>query len=189
MNNTILILIALLWIILLILFTLQSNQWFKTLRLLTSEQHKQIRAFLEKNEKSQQIEGFKTMLPLRIQASERLVLFLERLQPQQLISRHLAESILAQDLAQQLLRTIREEFDYNLSQQLFVSDMAWQTIRAAKEEMIQLIHLSVGQLQPDAPKADLAAMLYQSEPKLIEQAIGQIRNDLNQLTLQKPSTN
>lgn len=129
-------------------------------------------------------EGFKTMLPLRIQAGERMVLFLERLQPQQLINRYFQEGgTQAGVFSQVMLRGIREEFEYNLSQQLFLSDTAWQLTKAANEEVIQLIHLCKNTLDDDSPAHLLATELLQHEPGLIGKAIGQIKNDLDKLTL------
>ncbi len=130
-----------------------------------------------------QAEGFKTMLPLRIQAAERVVLFLERLQPQQLIGRHLEEGQSADLFLASMLRGIREEFDYNLSQQLFLSDAAWQLTKAAKEQVIQMIHLSRADLPQDASAASLATAMMSGETAFIDQAIRHIRDELNRITL------
>lgn len=175
------ILIAL-WFSALIFFYFLSSQWIQSLKNLLQHQNQQLLSVLNSQKEHINVEGFKTMLPLRIQASERLVLFLERLQPQLLVARYLPESLMAADMAPFMLKGIREEFDYNLSQQLFISDTSWQLTKAAKEEIIQLIYLSLSQLPAEADKNSLAGLMLEAEVQLIEKAIQQLRNDLNNLT-------
>ena len=126
------------------------------------------------------IEVLKLLLPLRIQASERLVLLLERMQPRLLISRHIQNPLSALALAQNMLSNIREEFEHNLSQQLYVSDTAWQMVKTSKEEVVQLIHLTLSNIKPDADAADFAKdLLSQEAPELIDHAIRRLRDELN----------
>jgi len=176
------ILIIVLWFSFIGFFIFQSRQWILSLKQMLHNQSEQLGLVIAATKADQKIEGFKMMLPLRIQASERLVLFLERLQPQLIISRHMNESTLAIELAQQMLRGIREEFDYNLSQQLFISDTAWQMTKAAKEEAIQLIHLSLNKLDKEADKTQLASLMLEADIQLIEKAIQLLRDDINQMT-------
>jgi len=176
------ILIIVLWFSFIGFFIYQSRQWILSLKQLLQNQNEQLKVVIKASKVDQKTEGFKVMLPLRIQASERLVLFLERLQPQLITSRHMNESTYALDLAQQMLRGIREEFDYNLSQQLFISDTAWQLTKAAKEEVIQMIHINLNKLDKEADKTQLASLMLESEIQLIERAIQLLRDDLNQMT-------
>jgi hypothetical protein len=85
-------------------------------------------------------EQMKIILPLRLQACERFVLYLERIHPQNLLLRLSQAAPTAPDLQVQMIRTIREEFEYNLSQQLYISPTTWELIRNAKEEMISLVN-------------------------------------------------
>ncbi len=82
----------------------------------------------------------KIILPLRLQAYERFVLFLERIHPSNLILRLNNSEMTRAQLQSMLVRTIRDEFEYNLSQQLYISGHAWELIKNAKEEMITLIN-------------------------------------------------
>jgi len=83
----------------------------------------------------------KTVTPLRLQAYERLILFLERTRFENLILRNLPQSSDAKHLQRNILADIRNEFSHNLSQQLYVSSEAWTAISAAKEQMIRMLNL------------------------------------------------
>ncbi|HQO50498.1 MAG TPA: hypothetical protein PK939_08715 [Bacteroidales bacterium] len=160
----------------------QSWQWTRFGNNLLKSQSQQTDRLMQAMAEGNQKEGFKMMLPLRIQAGERVVLFLERLQPQQLIGRHINEGIDVEMFVISMLRSIKEEFEYNLSQQLFLTDAAWQLTKAAREEVIQLIHLSKAQMEENSTVTDLATTIISAEIKLIDAAIHQIKEDLNKLT-------
>lgn len=78
-------------------------------------------------------------LPLRLQAYERMVLFLERITPTKLIVRVNPTSNNENDYESLLIANIEQEFEHNLSQQIYVSDDCWNIILAAKNATIQLI--------------------------------------------------
>lgn len=86
-------------------------------------------------QKSMQKEAF----PLRLQAYERMALFLERISPSKLITRVNPTSSNKEDYESLLIATIEQEFEHNLSQQIYVSDECWNVIRGAKNATIQLI--------------------------------------------------
>ena len=90
------------------------------------------------------------ILPLKLQAYERLVLYLERISPNNLIMRSLGPGMNAGLLHGECLRAIREEFNHNLSQQIYVSEDGWELSKRAKEEVIKLLNLSMEDLKPDA---------------------------------------
>ncbi len=78
-------------------------------------------------------------MPIRLQAYERMVLFLERISPNKLLIR---VSPLSEDKDQYenlLIQSIEQEYEHNLSQQIYVSDDCWNTINTAKNATIQLI--------------------------------------------------
>lgn len=78
-------------------------------------------------------------LPIRLQAYERMVLFLERISPNKLITRVKPNSSDKNSYESLLIATIEQEFEHNLSQQIYVSDECWNIINAAKNATIQLI--------------------------------------------------
>jgi len=80
-----------------------------------------------------------TAMPLRLQAYERMALFLERITPAKLIVRVQPTSSNKEDYETLLVANIEQEFEHNLSQQIYVSDECWSIINAAKNATIQLI--------------------------------------------------
>ncbi|MDX9751716.1 MAG: hypothetical protein RBT71_11590, partial [Flavobacteriales bacterium] len=90
-------------------------------------------------------------LPLRLQAYERLTLFLERMQPGALVLRVHQSNMSAGTLHAQLVATIREEFEHNVTQQVYVGDAVWEKVRQVKEEMIRLVNLSFDPIAADRP--------------------------------------
>lgn len=101
----------------------------------------------------------KEISPLRMRAYERLALLLERTTPEHLLmDKNLMEMSLTQ-LQQQLLYTIRQEYDHNLSQQIYVSDEAWQLIVNAKEQMLVFVTRIAQQLPAGSSTLDYAKAL------------------------------
>ncbi|WP_299886298.1 hypothetical protein [uncultured Lacinutrix sp.] len=78
-------------------------------------------------------------LPQRLQAYERLSLFLERINPNKLLLRVAPASTNKNDYETLLINTIENEFDHNLSQQIYLSDSCWSIINASKNATVQLI--------------------------------------------------
>ncbi|NNC68291.1 MAG: hypothetical protein EX254_02395 [Flavobacteriaceae bacterium] len=78
-------------------------------------------------------------MPLRLQAYERMALFLERITPSKLLIRVQPTSSNKEDYESLLVANIEQEFEHNLSQQIYVSDECWNIITAAKNATIQLI--------------------------------------------------
>ena len=81
----------------------------------------------------------KESLPIRLQAYERLTLFLERISPQNLLKRVSPISQEVEDYKSLLTQTVEQEYEHNLSQQIYVSDPCWRIVSAAKNSTIQTI--------------------------------------------------
>lgn len=77
--------------------------------------------------------------PLRLQAYERMTLFLERISPGSLLIRIKPVGDNQEDYASLLTSTIEQEFEHNLAQQIYVSNECWNVIRAAKNATINTI--------------------------------------------------
>ena len=101
------------------------------------------------------------VLPIRLQAYERVVLFLERISPHNLILRVNNPLFKVMDFQQQFLLEIREEFNHNLSQQVYMTDEAWDVTRNAMEEIIGIINTSAQQLSPEDPGIELAKKIFE----------------------------
>lgn len=78
-------------------------------------------------------------MPLRLQAYERMAIFLERITPSKLLIRVVPTSSNKEDYEALIIASIEQEFEHNLSQQIYVSDDCWNIITAAKNATIQLI--------------------------------------------------
>lgn len=104
----------------------------------------------------------KTITPLRLQSYERLVLFLERVSPENLVIRMHKNGMSGKLMHSELLKTIRSEFEHNLSQQVYVSNGAWDLVKQSKEETIKLINLSASQVNDDATGMDLSQAILQN---------------------------
>jgi hypothetical protein len=98
----------------------------------------------------------KVTLPLRLQAYERLTLFLERISPESLIVRVNKAGMSAQKLQTALLESIRAEWEHNLSQQLYVSHEAWELVKNAKGNVIKLINVCAEKVGPNEPSIQLS---------------------------------
>jgi hypothetical protein len=106
-------------------------------------------------------ETTKTLLPIRLQAYERMALFLERISPNNLLIRLNGQTPNVLSFQQLMLSEIREEFSHNLSQQVYMSDEAWTTVKNAMNETVALINLSAKDLSPDAPAIELSKRVFE----------------------------
>lgn len=92
---------------------------------------------------------------LRLQACERLVLFIERIHPRQLVPRVYQPGMTVSELQSVLIFNIRAEFEHNLSQQIYVTPKVWNTVRSVKEQELNMINQIAQQLKPDEPAKEL----------------------------------
>lgn len=83
------------------------------------------------------------LVPLRLQAYERAVLFLDRINPGELVLRVHKSHMDARTLHRELLTTIKEEYGHNVSQQLYMSEDAWARVRQASEETKRLMNVAM----------------------------------------------
>ncbi len=105
-------------------------------------------------------------LPLRLQAYERFSLFLERIAPGPLVMRVHKSNMTSRALHSELVATIREEFEHNVTQQIYVGDKAWSKIKQAKEETIRLINLSYEQTGDVQQGTELSRRIFENVSKL-----------------------
>ncbi|MCE2495734.1 MAG: hypothetical protein J4F31_04000 [Flavobacteriales bacterium] len=107
------------------------------------------------------LDSRRNSLPIRLQAYERLALFLERIQPANLMVRIKTNRMNVSGYQAILLQTIRTEYEYNLSQQIYVSNDAWSMIKGAKDATVNLINQAAKNLNPDASAEDLRELVLQ----------------------------
>jgi len=123
-----------------------------------------VRSFLNKQleEVRYQIKqkGQETALPIRLQAYERVCLLLERVSPDNLIPRLNNAEYSAGQFRQILLTEVREEFNHNLSQQVYMSDEAWSYIKSAVEDTLSMINEAGNSVDPEEKSLALAKKIF-----------------------------
>lgn len=84
----------------------------------------------------------KDTLPLRLQAYERMALYMERINPSQLLIRITPISDDKNEYANYVIAQVEQEFEHNLAQQIYISDECWSIITTAKNATIQMMRLA-----------------------------------------------
>lgn len=84
----------------------------------------------------------KDTLPLRLQAYERLTLFMERINPNQLLIRITPISNDKNEYANYVIAQVEQEFEHNITQQIYITNECWSIIATAKNATIQMIRLA-----------------------------------------------
>jgi hypothetical protein len=111
-------------------------------------------------------ESRSAIIPLRLQAYERMLLFLERISPSNIVMRLHHSGTTAQQLHGEILKTIRAEYEHNLSQQLYLSAGAWEMIKTAKEETVKLINVTAEKMPASASGYDYGQALIEISSKI-----------------------
>jgi hypothetical protein len=119
-----------------------------------------IRKFIDNETKKRVFEqatrNQEMITPVRLQAYERLALFLERISPEFLIMRTNQPGMSSKQLQQELLSVIRSEFEHNLSQQIYVSAKAWEMVKNCRGNLTKIINSSMEVIKPDSPSINLS---------------------------------
>lgn len=114
--------------------------------------------FNKKEKEPVKHEGFMSA-PLQLQAYERLVILVERISIPSLVSRTNISELSAKQMQVILLENIKQEFDYNASQQIYVTPIAWDAVRNLKEENMIIINRVASFLPAEAKAGDLNRQL------------------------------
>jgi len=127
----------------------------------------------------------KLIVPIRLRAYERLILFLERISPDNLIMRVNNADFMAKDLEKALTDAIRAEFDHNLSQQLYVSPQAWDAVKSARANLLNIISTAMDEISPNSPGIILSrkilVKLVEHEVNPVTPAIDFLKGEVNML--------
>ncbi len=99
---------------------------------------------------------FAHLVPLRLQAYERLIIYIERIGLESLLTRVDPQGKNVRIFQQQLTAEVREEYSHNIAQQLYIKSETWEEVATAKERVIALINQVAKSLPPDAPAIELA---------------------------------
>ncbi len=125
------------------------------------------------------------ILPARLQAYERVSLLLERISPNNLIIRVNDPSFTVAQLHQSLLAAIREEYNHNLSQQVYMSDQAWDLVKQAMEDINTMVNRASEKVVPDAKGVELAKAIFDEIIQLnqdpVRNALVFVKSEIRQL--------
>jgi hypothetical protein len=132
--------------------------YFGLNRYFAAQTEKLNRDWMEKKEKD--------FLPIQTQAYERLILFLERIHPERLVFRVNKPGMSARLMQAEILKLIREEFDHNLAQQLYISNDAWNAVKAAREETFKILNHAAEKTDSNASSFDFSTAIIETVDKL-----------------------
>jgi hypothetical protein len=141
-----------------------------------------VRSFIQKDIDLKKLEirgrSIETFLPNRLHAFERMTLFLERMTPQNLLVRINTGSVPAKEFLQLLLAEVRNEYNHNVSQQIYISEEVWELIKNAKEDLIVTINDSANEMDEGSSSLDLSKKIFE---KTINKTVDPIAHALSEL--------
>ncbi|WP_316823182.1 hypothetical protein [Pedobacter gandavensis] len=125
------------------------------------------------------------LFSLRLQAHERLIVFVERINPSNLFLRLYVPGISAQELQALVLNEIRAEYQHNVTQQLYVSEIIWKVIRKLKDDTLAMVNQGVQGLPESARGMDLSRKVLQHMAEIADNpydlTLDLIKKDIHQL--------
>lgn len=101
----------------------------------------------------------KSALPIRMQAYERMAMFLERITLDRLLVRLPVKKMTVEQYRHLLVDIIRQEFEHNLSQQIYISENSWRLVVRAKSTTVTLINNAAAELKEEDKAIDLSKKL------------------------------
>ena len=148
-----------------------------------------LKPYLDRSEKLQLIELKKTVnsqtLPLRLQAYERVVLFIERINPSNLLIRLNNPDYSAAELYMLIVAELRNEYQHNVTQQIYVSAGTWAIVKQLKEQTLATVNNAIKALPENATGLELSrtilAQVSQAENNPFDTGLSLIRKELDEL--------
>lgn len=141
-----------------------------------------VRMFIQKEVDMRKLEvrsrSIELVLPNRLQAYERMALFLERISPQNLLVRLSTTGMTSKEFHQLLLSEIRNEYNHNVAQQVYMSENMWNLIKNAKEDLILNINDAAGEMKLESTSLDLSRKIFE---KAINKQVDPIAHALTEL--------
>ena len=130
-----------------------------------------------------QKEAQNKVLPTRLQAYERLTLLLERIDPNKLLIRVKPTSSEIEKYEELLIKNIEQEFDHNVTQQIYVSVECWNLIQTAKNATIHIIRQVAMHEQKNTADAMREAVLrhFMEEVTPSQKALTYIKKEVSEL--------
>lgn len=149
-------------------------------------QRQMARRKLTEDRHSLRLQAFSSVMPLKLAAYERATLYLTRLQPDAVLRRHEPADHPAGELARLILIEIKEEYDHNAVQQLYISDRAWAQLVMARNAVADLVIRGVDGMNEKATGKELAQKMAERmkdwENHPVEAALAALRADISRYT-------
>lgn len=141
-----------------------------------------VRSFTQKEIELKRLEvrgrSIETVLPSRLHAYERMTLFLERMAPQNLLVRLNTGTMPAREFHHLLLNEVRNEYNHNVSQQVYIGEDVWDLIKSAKEDLIVTINDSATEMGEGSTSLDLAKKIFE---KNMQKTVDPLAHALSEL--------
>ena len=118
--------------------------------------------------------------PFKLQALERLTLLAERISIPNLLLRLNTREGKASGLRLALLLAIQQEWEHNLTQQLYVSEALWKILEVSKNSIVDTVSAVTDEIGPDAPATELTDALLRvsaSGPQPLDRAKAAIKKE------------
>ena len=106
------------------------------------------------------------IIPVRLQAYERIILLLERISPESILLRLNRNGMTASQLQSELISSIRQEFEHNLAQQTYISTEAWERVQTARNQIVNIINASASELKEGASGSTLGKLVLEKVMEL-----------------------
>ncbi len=124
-------------------------------------------------------------LPLQLNAYERMILYLERLNPSSLLTRNYEPGMKARDLREKAIQDVRLEYEHNLTQQIYVSLDSWDILKKVKDETIMLLNLQSSIVNDEISGIDFTKLVFERmngmEINPYDYAINAVKKEIHQL--------
>jgi len=131
------------------------------------------------------LNNHKIITPIRIQAYERIILFLERIAPQSIVLRLQKPNMTNQELQNILLKSIRSEYEHNIAHQLYISDKAWELTKQAKENLVKQVNQAALQVKPDGASIQYSKLILEkmldTDKDPTRKAINYLKSEIREL--------
>lgn len=123
----------------------------------------------------------KMIVPLKIQACERLLLFLERSQLPVLVKRVYSPGVAKEAFHIALLQSVEDEFEHNMAQQLYVSNETWDAVCRTKEELVGQINTTFDKAEAGTDVVMIAQALVAVPNPFVDQAVAMLKKEFNEI--------
>jgi len=125
------------------------------------------------------------LLQLRLQAHERMIIFVDRINPANLLLRLHQQGIEVEALQAIAINEVKTEFQHNITQQLYLEGATWNVIRKLKDDTVAMINNAVKNLASDASGLELSRKVLnhmsEIEENPYELTIGLIKQDIHKM--------